>query len=185
MEGGCARTAYEPSPVPVPYVQVPMCNAVQLEVTLQEQPSQELHLGILFLANDGSIIVWPRGSTREILRTKGDTHTEVLGWLSPPLDAPERILVFGSHEPVMWSRMAATSLSTRSATRGGPTLQSFVESHVGGTRGILDEQASDTEGTAWTSSFLQLQVVADPAQWPASQREDPTICRTLRERSCR
>lgn len=184
MQNGCAKTSYTPSPVPVPYVQVPMCNAVQLEVTLAEQPAAELYLGILFLSNDGSIVVWPSGATTEVLRNKGDRHVEVLGWLSPPLDAPERILVFGSHEQVMWSRLAAKALATRSATRGGPTLQGFVEAHVGGTRGILDEQASEAEGTAWTSSFLQLQVTADPAQWPVTHREDPGICRALRERSC-
>ena len=120
-----------------------------------------------------------------MLRKRGDTHTERLGWVQPPLGAPDRILVFGSHEQVIWSRLEAQAITpTRSTTRGAPTLQQFVESHVGGTRGILDEGPSDSEGTAWTSAFVQLEVVGDEALWSSSERDDPGVCRRLRERSC-
>ena len=185
---GCARTPFKAAAAAVPYVQVPICNSMQVEVSLKRAPRDKLYLGILYLANDGSITVWPRGLTTEVLERVGDRYIEKLGWASPPLDAFDRIVVFGSHEPVVWSRLAQKALPS-AATRGtgddGPSLDAFINSHVGGTRGIQDDDPSESGNTAWTSAFVQVQVVADPAKWTDADRNNPNVCKELRQRQCR
>ncbi|MEO0604191.1 MAG: caspase family protein, partial [Myxococcota bacterium] len=162
----CARQPYRPAASPVPYAEVPMCTPIQLEVTLERDPIKDLYLGIVYLANDGSISAWPEAGVTEILRRKGDTYTETLGTVAPPLDAPDRILVFGSHEPVRWQALEAKALR-KERSIGDATLQSFVQSHIGGTRGI-DDEAPESADPAWTSSFVQLRVTG--SGWsPAEQ----------------
>jgi len=175
----CAKERYEPSPVAVPYVQVPMCTPIRLEVKLKRDPVDKLHLGILFLANDGTIAAWPEAGITEILSRKGDTYTETLGTVTPPLAAPDRILVFGSHEPVRWTSLEATAIEKTRSVAGKQDLQGFVMSHVGGTRGIADEAPQSTSDPAWTSSFLQLQVTGQG--WSEAERTNPQACDEARK----
>jgi len=182
VDASCARERYAPSPVAVPYVKVPNCTPVGLEVTLAREPRSKLHLGILYLANDGTIEPWPQAGIAVVLTHKGDTYIETLGTVTPPLDAPDRILVFGSHEPVRWSNLKAAAIDKVRGIRG-EDLQSFVVSHVSGTRGIADD-APATRDPAWTSSFLQVEVTSEG--WSAAERADPTICdRARRAGECR
>lgn len=182
---GCEKTPYESAAKPVSYVEVPMCNSVKLEVTLQEQPQQKMYLGILYLSNDGSITVWPRGNTTEVLRRRGDSATENLGFVKPPLDAPDRILVFGSHEPVAWSKLAQTSLPDVETVRvRGHSLENFVTTHVSGARGIDDEAPTGAGDAAWTASYLQLKVVGDPSKWTDADRTDSRVCARRRDNEC-
>lgn len=179
----CARTPYRPPTVPVPYVQVPMCTPVQLEVSLRRNPEKDLYIGILYLANDGSIAAWPEAGVSITLKRKDEKHIETLGTVTPPLDAPDRILVFGSHEPVRWSTLQARSIALERSS-GKNKLQSFVLGHISGTRGI-DDEPPETEGDpAWTSGFLQLQVVGDPTQWSSPERNAATTCERLRQSGC-
>lgn len=181
----CARSTYTPARGPVPYVQVPMCTPIQLDVTLQRDPAEQLYLGILYLSNDGSIHAWPAAGASITLNRKGEQHIEQLGRATPPLAAADRILVFGSHEPVRWKSLEATALTKeRSASPGGSELQRFVLDHVGGTRGIGDEPP-DTDGDpAWTSGFVQLQVTGDRALWTQAERSDSNVCYRLVKRGC-
>jgi len=176
----CAHRRYEPTPFAVPYVKVPMCTPIQLEVTLKRDPIENLYLGILFLANDGTIAAWPQAGITQVLRRKGETYTEPLGVTTPPVDAPDRILVFGSHEPVRWSSLEAKAL-VKTRNVGGHDLQGFVMSHVGGTRGIDDEAPEETD-PAWTSSFVQLQVTGDG--WDEAARSDSGTCERARNAGC-
>ena len=177
---GCERTPYVASDEA--YVEIPMCNAVQLEVELINQPRKDLYLGVLYLGNDGSIEVWPRAGTVEILRKRGEKHVEPLGWLSPPLNTPDRILVFGTHEQVNWSKLAAKALDD--AKTRGDNFTRFITSHVKGTRGIDDEVPTTSGDTAWTAAFVQIQVVGDETKWTKQERDTKATCSELRQRSC-
>ena len=183
-EPGCARTAYQPASRAVPYVQVPMCSPIQLELKLTQEPKRQLYISVLYLANDGHIEVWPRGATKEIFQRKGDTYVERLGWASPPLNAPDRIVVFGSHEDVDWKKLAQEALPEPKRSRGAATLQSFVDAQLSGTRGILDEAPNERGSTAWTSSFIQVQVIADSEKWSDSEQTSRSTCRRLRQSNC-
>ena len=153
----CSKTAYTEPTRAQSYASVPMCTPVRLEVKLAKPPQQPLYLGILYLANDGNIIAWPRGDTQEVLREVGQSHVEELGVVRPPLRVPDRILVFGTHEPIRWNKLenrvyARESVGvTRSVSRQGGGLQDFLDSHVSGTRGIEDEEAEDATG--WTAEL--------------------------------
>ncbi len=178
----CAREPYRPAEVGVPYVRVPMCTTVQLEVTLKRDPVQELYLGILYLASDGSILAWPKAGITEILRRKGDKYVEPLGRVTPPVNVSDRLLVFGSHEPVQWKNLEKKALvRTRLVPGGRANLQSLVTSHVGGLRGI-DDEPPRSEGTAWTSSFLQLVVTG--LRWTEAEQSDPGTCSRAHAAGC-
>lgn len=154
MPGSCPKTAYEGAVQAVPYVEIPMCNGIQLEIRLTRSPRKPLQLGILLLANDGSIDAWPAaGESVPTLSKKGDVYVEPLGLMVPPLGAPDRLLVFGAHERVKWWRL-----------QGGET------------RGITDEAPSDDRDSAWTSSFVQLSVTGDPGLWSEADRQNPGAC---------
>ncbi len=186
MQGhpGCERTSYEPARRALPWAQVPMCNAVQLQVSLVEEPKQPLHLGILYLAGNGAIHAWPQGGTQEILAARGDRYVQQLGWVTPPLNTPDRILVFGTHEPVDWSALAAQTLPDAVATRG-TGAQGFVFSAVSGA-GTRGQWATEGEGSSpgWTASLMSLEVVADPRRWSERERDTTATCANLRASAC-
>ena len=177
-KGGCPRTPFEDPEGPVWDVAVPMCNAVQLEIELGRQPVQPLHLSILYLSNDGSITVWPPAGTIEVARDRGDRFVQPLGWVGPPLDSPDRILVFGTHEDVDFSMLVGEAVA-EARTRGGG-LQAFLADHLAGTRGIDEGPPMQPGSVAWTSSYLQLRVVGDPARWSDAERTDRGICAARR-----
>lgn len=179
-QDGCAREPYVAPTGAVPYVEVPMCNAVQLDVELAVEPQQPLNIGILYLANDGTIAVYPQGNTTEVLRHKGEHFTMPLGWVAPPVDSPDRIVAFGTHEQVNWAQLQAKAPPP--ATRGAG-LSAFVGSQVSGTRGAKGterEEEAAAKASGWTSSFLQLQVVGG-SKWSSAEQADPGICAARRK----
>ncbi len=180
---GCERTKYETPKRAQPYVEVPMCNPVQVDVELIRKPRRKLYLGALFLANNGSILAWPRAGRTEVLENVGDKWTQQLGYLTPPLNTPDRILVFGTHDQVAWSKLAAPALKDVK-TRGGG-FSEFIKDHVGGTRGIDDEVPAGGADAAFTAAFVQVMAVGDETKWTQQERETSSICTDLRKAGCK
>jgi len=181
-EVDCSRTPYAPPERSVPWSEVPMCTPVKLAIRLRETPKQPLHLGIVYLAGNGNIETWPAPSQSVTLAAAGEEHVQVLGWVTPPLDTPDRILVFGTHEPVNWSRLQGRSPADQ-VTRGIGAGDFFVAAVAGSqTRGSFVQAGHDVP--PWTASLLSVEVVADPERWTAHERETTSICRTLVDNRC-
>ena len=168
---GCARTPFAPPDGPTPFVKVPICTAVQLRVD-RSTKGPPLYVGALYLSNDGSIVVFPRNRTVRL--DKQESLVEPLGWVSPPVDTPDWLLVFGTTGPIVWSRLEAPALRMPS-TRGYDELEDFLFQHLGGTRGIA---SATTPGASMTASLIQLEVAADPEKWTLEERQDPRVCRS-------
>lgn len=179
---GCERNPYVPAERPAPWARVPMCNAVQLAIDLVEQPERPLHLGIAYLGGNGNIETWPPRGKTVTLTDKGDRHVQPLGWVTPPLHTPDRILVFGTHRPVDWSRIEAKAPMdqiTRSLGAGD-----FFVAAVAGTRTRGAFVRSGYAMPVWTASLMSLEVTADTALWSAHERDTQATCHLLREAAC-
>ncbi|MBX2798844.1 MAG: caspase family protein [Myxococcales bacterium] len=178
----CARTLFEPVEPPPPTVQVPMCNGVTLEVRLKERPRQPLHLGILYLANNGSITAWSGPGFR--MDGKVSSLSERLGYVTPPLQSPDRIVVFGTHQPIDWQGLAGSAPLDMPVPTRGNTAQQFITSAITGGLGTDPWSDSDRESLAWTARVLTVEVVADPLLWTPEERNSSQTCSMLRARQC-
>lgn len=183
QEGSCARTPYVPTEVATPFARIPMCNTVRLQVRLLEDPVQPLHVGVLYLANNGSIVTWPRNRERPTLAKAGDVFEQVLGWVTPPLYTPDRLLVFGTHEPVPWHTLEQKVIPDATRSRGSEGPGFFVAAVSGTrTRGMWAEQAEAPP--AWTASMVTIEIVADPSLWSEEERDTTATCGQLRKQGC-
>lgn len=180
----CARTPYVPTERALPFAQVPMCNAVRLEVTLREAPKQPLHLGVLYLSGNGTIFSWPRNGRRVILEEPGDTYDQVLGWVTPPLHTPDRVLVIGTHEPVRWSQLEEKVLADVVTASRGETGPDFFVSAVAGAKTRSAWASSADALPAWTASMVTVEIVADPELWSEQERDTTSTCTRLRKQRC-
>ena len=146
----CARDPLPGRPPwPMPYVQVPMCTPIQLEVTLKRDPVKDLYLGILFLANDGTIAAWPQAGHHRDPASQGRSVHRAAGHRRPRR----------SMRPIASSSSAATSRCAGRASRPRRSARSAESprakrlqvlrdlSHVGGTRGIGRRSLPTTAAT--------------------------------------
>ncbi len=178
----CERTPYVAPEGPVPWTRVPMCSPVKLAIRLRETPRQPLHLGIVYLSGNGNIDTWPPKGRGVSLSSAGDEHVEVLGWVTPPLHTPDRILVFGTHRRVDWSRLQGKSPRDE-LTRGLGDGDFFVAAVVG-TRNRGAFVRAGHAVPAFTSSLVSVEVTADPERWTPREREDHATCQRLRKTGC-
>ena len=177
---GCARQPYEPTERALPWARVPMCNAVQLQVKLLERPVKPLFLGILYLSGNGALHAWV---SPKIMSEPGDAYTQEMGWVTPPLNTPDRLIVFGTHRPVNWTKLQADVLADVSTLRGEDESRFWVAALSGqSVRGSWME----TEGglPPWTASMVSIEVVADPSRWSMEERDATATCTRLRKAGC-
>ena len=94
-----------------------------------------------------------------------------IGSAQPPLWATDKLVVFGTPTKVDWYLMSAVAARDIK----GNTLQSQVSKFITGSRG-LDPEEDTTAPQAWTSTFLSVRPVADPARWADADRNNPNVC---------
>ncbi|MEN0065586.1 MAG: caspase family protein [Myxococcota bacterium] len=181
-KAGCERSPYAPTGRAVPWAQVPMCNAVTLAIRWVEEPKRPLYLGVLYLSGNGDIETWPPRGRQVALTSQGEEHVQVLGWVTPPLHTPDRILVFGTHEPVDWARLEANSPADV-VSRGIGELDFFIAA-IAGTKTRGEFVRAGHSVPAWTASLVSVEVTADPERWSPDERDAQVTCQALRKAGC-
>lgn len=168
----CPLSPLVPAPRPGALQEIPLCTLLELEVTLTGDPvgPDGMHIGVVLLANDGSIVGLPEAGSTLRLTRRGESVVIPIGVAQPPLEAVDQVLVFGTPTAVSWYLMSAASV--RGAAGG---LDGYVRRFVGGTRGATDVEVTG-DPLPWTSSYLPIRVVAEPGRWPEQDLGDPGVC---------
>ncbi|MEO0601142.1 MAG: caspase family protein [Myxococcota bacterium] len=166
----CPVADYAPSVGNPGLAEVPLCLGVSLEVRLVRDPYAPLHLGVLKLAQDGSIDVLTGAGRGEVLATEGDVVTIPLGVVSPPVGVPEGFVAIASHDRVDWGPLAAEALPS---LKGAPRdFGSAVHSDVAG-RGLARLGGAAVHRYEFTTASLKLVPV-----FPGGQSADADFCRS-------
>lgn len=156
QQPGCARAGWVQA-CPNATQQLPLCTNWKLQVR-NTDPTQTLRVGGLLLSNDGSIGALPPNGERLDLPPRS-SWTDIPGAAYravPPIDAAERVLLFGTTPDVSidWARIGEPIKAGDSASSLERRLREFL---IGGAKAVT----TTSSGTAsWTVSSLTLETVA-------------------------
>ena len=172
---------------------IPLCHKFNIQVSLHEDTNLGMldhntpagvQVGGVILSTDGSILGFPvDGRSVRIapgesakFNLRGETFRGV-----PPLDAQDRIIVFGTREsnPVQWHRLTETAKTRSRGIDSQNALFRALHNYLQpGTRAItraITTDESEVESETWTLTSLTMRVEANSRFLKASAGKPANI----------
>jgi hypothetical protein len=173
----CARGTWEQAPPNTEQI-IPLCHRWNVHVALAKDAPTPLLVGGVILATDGRSYGFPVDG-RKVLLQPGEEVTfnarnETFRG-TPPLDAWDQVMVFGTKEtnPVAWHLLTSTA-HTRTAGAPMSRLYRALDRYLQpGMRGA--GPVEEGEDTTWTVSTLAMRVEANARFLTADQTPDVPI----------